>query len=105
MVYFTLEVLTEGLNMYQKALTTYDRRSQLIIITGSVVLLASRFHSCSKIEPVNKIISPDHVIVTEPFCYARKYMYIHANPTDLRGSLPNFQVFYRLPILDVFLPI
>ena len=40
MVYFTLEVLTEGLNMYQKA-STYDRRSQLIIITGSVVLLAS----------------------------------------------------------------
>jgi hypothetical protein len=40
MVYFTLEVLTEGLNMYQKALT-YDRRSQLIIIMGSVVLLAS----------------------------------------------------------------
>jgi hypothetical protein len=31
--------------------------------------------------------------------------YIHANPTDLRGSLPNFKVFYRLPILDVFLPI
>jgi hypothetical protein len=30
----------EGLNMYQKA-STYDRRSQLIIITGSVVLLAS----------------------------------------------------------------
>ena len=30
---------------------------------------------------------------------------IHANPTDLRGSLPNFKVFYRLPILDVFLPI
>jgi len=40
MVYFTLEVLTEGLNMYQKA-STYDRRSQLIIITGSVVILAS----------------------------------------------------------------
>jgi hypothetical protein len=40
MVYFTLEVLTEGLNMYQKA-STYDRRTQLIIITGSVVLLAS----------------------------------------------------------------
>jgi hypothetical protein len=40
MVYFTLEVLTEDLNMYQKA-STYDRRSQLIIITGSVVLLAS----------------------------------------------------------------
>jgi uncharacterized membrane protein len=40
MVYSTLEVLTEGLNMYQKALT-YDRRSQLIKITGSVVLLAS----------------------------------------------------------------
>ena len=40
MVYFTLKVLTEGLNMYQKA-STYDRRSQLIIITGSVVLLAS----------------------------------------------------------------
>ena len=40
MVYFTLEVLTEGLNMYQKA-STYDRRSQLIIITGSVVLLTS----------------------------------------------------------------
>ena len=30
---------------------------------------------------------------------------ILANPTDLRGSLPNFKVFYRLPILDVFLPI
>jgi hypothetical protein len=40
MVYFTLEVLTEGLNMYQKA-STYDRRSQIIIITGSVVLLTS----------------------------------------------------------------
>jgi hypothetical protein len=38
--YITLEVLTEGLNMYQKA-STCDRRSQLIIITGSVVLLAS----------------------------------------------------------------
>jgi hypothetical protein len=38
--YIALEVLTEGLNMYQKA-STYDRRSQLIIITGSVVLLAS----------------------------------------------------------------
>jgi hypothetical protein len=25
MVYFTLEILTEGLNMYQKA-STYDRR-------------------------------------------------------------------------------
>jgi hypothetical protein len=40
MVYFTLEVLTEGLNMYQKA-SSYDRMSQLIIITDSVVLLAS----------------------------------------------------------------
>ena len=40
MVYIALEVLTEGLNMCQKA-STYDRRSQLIIITGSVVLLAS----------------------------------------------------------------
>jgi hypothetical protein len=30
---------------------------------------------------------------------------IHANPTNLPGSLPNFKVFYRLPILDVFLPI
>jgi hypothetical protein len=30
---------------------------------------------------------------------------IHANSTDLRGSLPIFEVFYRLPILDVFLPI
>jgi hypothetical protein len=38
--YITLEVLTEGLNMYQKA-STCDRRSQLIIITDSVVLLAS----------------------------------------------------------------
>jgi hypothetical protein len=38
--YIALEVLTEGLNMYQKA-STYDRRSQLIMITGSVVLLAS----------------------------------------------------------------
>jgi hypothetical protein len=39
-VYFTLEVSTEGLNMYQKA-STYDRRSQLMIITASVVLLTS----------------------------------------------------------------
>ena len=33
----------DGLNMYQKAehVPTYDRRIQLIIITGSVVLLAS----------------------------------------------------------------
>jgi hypothetical protein len=38
--YIALEVLTEGLNMYQKA-STYDRRSQLIIITGSVMLLGS----------------------------------------------------------------
>ena len=38
--YIALKVLTEGLNMYQKA-STYDRRSQLIIITDSVVLLAS----------------------------------------------------------------
>jgi hypothetical protein len=38
--YIALEVLTESLNMYQKA-STYDRRSQLIIITGSVVLLDS----------------------------------------------------------------
>jgi regulator of extracellular matrix RemA (YlzA/DUF370 family) len=38
--YIALEVLTEGLNMYQKA-STYDRRSQLIMITDSVVLLAS----------------------------------------------------------------
>ena len=30
---------------------------------------------------------------------------VHANPTNLRGSLPNCLVFYRLPILDVFLPI
>jgi hypothetical protein len=34
------EVLTEGLNMYQKA-SIYDRRSQLIIISGSVMLLVS----------------------------------------------------------------
>jgi regulator of extracellular matrix RemA (YlzA/DUF370 family) len=40
LVYIALEVLTEGLNMYQKA-STYDRRSQLIMITDSVVLLAS----------------------------------------------------------------
>ena len=38
--YIALEVLTEGLNIYQKA-STYDKRSQLIIITDSVVLLAS----------------------------------------------------------------
>ena len=38
--YIAVEVLTEGLNMYQKA-STYDRRSQLIIIKGSFVLLAS----------------------------------------------------------------
>jgi hypothetical protein len=38
--YIALEDLTEGLSMYQKA-STYDRRSQLIIITSSVVLLAS----------------------------------------------------------------
>jgi hypothetical protein len=31
--------------------------------------------------------------------------YIHANPTDLRSSLPNFLILHRLPILDVFLPI
>jgi hypothetical protein len=37
--YIALEVLTEGLNIYQKA-STYDKRSQLIIITDSVVLLA-----------------------------------------------------------------
>jgi hypothetical protein len=35
-----MEFLTEGLNMYKKA-STYNRRSQPIIITGSVVLLAS----------------------------------------------------------------
>jgi hypothetical protein len=35
----------------------------------------------------------------------KELLIIHANSTDLRGSLPNFKVFYRLPILDVFLPI
>ena len=30
---------------------------------------------------------------------------IHDNSTDLLGSLPIFYVFYRLPILDVFLQI
>ena len=59
--YIALEVLTEGLNMYQKA-STYDRRQ-------CCVINLYRFHSCSKIESVNKIISPDHVIVTEPFCF------------------------------------
>ena len=51
--------LTEGLS-------TYHSYGQCCVIS------LYRFHSCSKIEPVNKILSPDHVIVTEPFCYARK---------------------------------
>ena len=51
--------LTEGLSTYH----SYGQRC---------VISLYRFHSCSKIEPVNKILSPDHVIVTEPFCYARK---------------------------------
>jgi hypothetical protein len=71
MVYFTLEVLTEGLNMYHKDSTwqkvsTYHNYGQCCVIS------LYRFHSCSKIEPVNKILSPDDVINTEPFCYARK---------------------------------
>jgi hypothetical protein len=54
--YFILEVLTEGVNMYQKA-STFHNYGQCCVIS------LYRFHSCSKIEPVNKIISPDHVIV------------------------------------------
>jgi hypothetical protein len=55
----------EGLNLWQKV-STYHNYGQCCVIS------LYRFHSCSKIEPVNKILSPDHVIVTEPFCYARK---------------------------------
>ena len=65
MVYFTLEVLTEGLNLRQKV-SNYHNCGQCCVIN------LYRFHFCSKIEPVNRIISPDHVIVTEPFCDARK---------------------------------
>ena len=55
----------EGLNLWQKV-STYHNYGQCCVIS------LYRFHSCSKIESVNKILSPDHVIVTRPFCYARK---------------------------------
>jgi hypothetical protein len=45
MVYFTLEVLTEGLNLWQKV-STYHNYGQCCVIS------LYRFHSCSKIEPV-----------------------------------------------------
>jgi hypothetical protein len=63
--YIALEVLTEDLNLWQKV-STYHNYGQCCVIS------LYRFLSCSKIEPVNKILSPDHVIVTEPLCYARK---------------------------------
>ena len=54
----------EGLNLRQKV-STYHNYGQCCVIN------LYRFHFC-KIEPVNRIISPDHVIVTELFCDARK---------------------------------
>jgi hypothetical protein len=33
------------------------------------------------------------------------YKYILANPTDLRGRLPIFNLFYRLPILNNILQV
>jgi hypothetical protein len=56
--YNALEVLTEGLNLWQKV-STYHNYGQCCVIS------LYRFHSCSKIEPVHKILSPDHIIVTE----------------------------------------
>jgi hypothetical protein len=64
-----LLIIPEHPSILWQKVSTYHNYGQCCVIS------LYRFHSCSKIEPVNKILSPDNVIVTEPFCYSDTISY------------------------------